>query len=469
MAKGSAYSWFVPRVVFPIYQCVSGRRPWSEVGRLRELQWRDRAALEASALRKLGPLLQHAATHVPYYRRLFDDARISTTHIQALGDLADVPVTTRAALRTNFPEGVTADNVPKRRRRLKQTSGSSGRPLEFYADTDDVDARLGSYLFFREWAGAPPWSPRLVLTSPQHFTGHVSGHVNRRLVRTWLRRLVIGEHIEWLLSVEVTLDALRAAVARLARRRPFVVYGYPSYLTYLAARLLDAGETLAAYPTVVITCGETLTPTSRAVIERALRCPVVNHYSTLEVLHLAQTCPDRPERLHVNSERAIVRIVREDGRDAAPGEAGRVLVTDLWNYVMPLINYEIGDIAVAGTPCPCGRGLPTLTGVEGRTAELLRTSAGRLISPAVLGQFLTDVCGATPYILEYQAVQATADSLVLRIVPAARFHATVARDLKAALTGLVGANTDVQIELVDRIPPEPSGKRTVVKTAEWPS
>ena len=96
---------------------------------------------------------------------------------------------------------------------------------------------------------------------------------------------------------------------------------------------------------------------------------------------MAQTCPDNPRVLHVNSERVVLRIVGEDGRPATPGSPGRIVVTALDNYVMPFINYEIGDTGVAGAPCPCGRGFPTLATVEGRLGDSIRTPAGRLVSP----------------------------------------------------------------------------------------
>src|SRR5207249_1577555 len=157
----------------------------------------------------------------------------------------------------------------------------------------------------------------------------------------------------------------------------------------------------------VISHAETLTPSSAASIERAFRCRVVNQYSTWEVPQIAQTCPDNPTLLHVNSERAVVRLVREDGTEARPGEQGRVVITDLTNFVAPFINYDIGDWAVAGPACPCGRGFPTLQSVEGKTSEQLRTPAGRLISASALSHVLLDLVPVQPYVLEFQAVQPT--------------------------------------------------------------
>ena len=71
------------------------------------------------------------------------------------------------------------------------------------------------------------------------------------------------------------------------------------------------------------------------------------------------------------NDRVIIRVVREDGRPAGPGERGRVLLTDLENHVRPFINYAVGDWAVMGSPCPCRRGLPVLAAVDGRDSEVL--------------------------------------------------------------------------------------------------
>ena len=103
---------------------------------------------------------------------------------------------------------------------------------------------------------------------------------------------------------------------------------------------------------MVISYAETLTPTNAASIRQAFRCEVVNYYSSWEVPQMAQTCPDNPELLHVNSERVLLRVVRPDGTTASPGESGRVVVTDLGNYVMPLINYFIGDSRRRRSPLP---------------------------------------------------------------------------------------------------------------------
>jgi phenylacetate-CoA ligase len=165
----------------------------------------------------------------------------------------------------------------------------------------------------------------------------------------------------------------------------------------------------------------------------------------------------------VNSERAIVRIVRDDGSSAPPGERGRVLLTDLSNFVMPFINYDIGDLAVMGPPCPCGRGFPTLRSLEGRVGETISTPAGKVVAPGALERLLTFVCQIVPYIWEYQAVQVAADAVVLRVVPTPKFSEEFARKLRRDLEEFMGPGVTVVIEPVDHILLEPSGKRLIIK------
>jgi phenylacetate-CoA ligase len=449
------------RWLIPLYEGASGRRPWTEAGRLRALQWRPPAELEGRALHKLRPLLAHAQAHVPYYRDLFDRAGLTAGDVRCLGDLARLPVTGKAALRAGFPTEVVADNLPPSRRFLSRTSGSTGIPLEFYTDWTDVDARLGSYLFFWEWAGVEAGDGVAQLVVSLRPSSTVAG--SSRLIGA-ARRLVLGERVESLSGLETDAVGLAAAAHRLAARSEYLVWGVPSAIARLAREAVEGGIALRRPPRVIIASGETLTAGDAVLIQRTFRCPVVNHYSTYEILHLAQTCPANAEVLHVNSERAILRVVRDDGSDAAPGEAGRIVITDLGNWVMPFINYDVGDWATAGAPCPCGRGFPTIARVEGRVGETIRTGRGRIVSPAGLGWFLAYVSGAMPYVSEYQAVLVVPRALVLRIVPTPRFTREFARKLEADLEEFLGPGFAVRTETTDRIEAEPSGKRLLVKT-----
>lgn len=446
------HRWLVPRLVLPLYELLSRERPWTEARRLEALQWRSPDELQARSLQQLRPLLIHAREHVPYYRELFRRAGIGPEDVRTLADLARLPITRKVDLRASFPTGTVAANLPRRRRYRVLTTGSTGLPFEFYGDAAAWPARRASFIFFLGWAGVGLWDTRVMISVPSFLNAPRPPWPEERL-----RALLLGEDTVRVSGVELAVDDLPTGGR-------YFLWTLPSYAARLGRQMLERGFEPRTYPRVVITFGETLMQADATVIGRAFRCPVVNHYSCSEVYHLAQTCPDEPAVLHANSERAIVRVVRADGSDAAPGEQGRVVITDLWNAVMPFINYEIGDWAVAGGRCRCGRGLPTLRGIEGRIGELIRTPAGRVISPGVLGDFLANQGGALSRISEFQAVQSAPDAVLLRVVPAASFSEQYRRALEGKLGTLVGADLAVRVETVDHLPPGPSGKRVLIES-----
>lgn len=425
---------------------------------MRRLQWLPPSEVQAYAFERLRGLLTHATAHVPYYRDLFKRTGISPDDVQTPADLARLPITTKADLRAAFPLRTTAENLPGRRRRAMVTSGSTGLPLEFHWDRACADEVLGAYLFSLEWAGAAIWQTRVVVASPAYFYANATPPSSwRRLAR----RVVMGEWSESLPANDATAAAFRNLVTSMPRRRGYFIRGYPSAVAHIASGL-DEGP-LPAYPSAVLAFAETLTPANAAIICSALRCRVASHYTSWEVPQMAQTCPDNPDTLHVSSGRVVLSVVRPDGTPAPPGEPGRVVVTDLANHVMPFINYAVDDTAVAGPFCGCGRGLPTLSTIDGRSLERLETPSGKRVGGGMLGQFLVSVAGVIPYVVEYQAEQTAPDALTLRVVPTARFTPGVGAELQRRLQTFLGPDISVKVEIIDSIPLEPSGKRLIIR------
>jgi phenylacetate-CoA ligase len=179
---------------------------------------------------------------------------------------------------------------------------------------------------------------------------------------------------------------------------------------------------------------------------------------------MAQNCPAWPDRFHVHPERAVWETVRGDGTTASPGEVGRVVVTALDNFVMPFIRYDTGDLAVAGgDPCPCGRGLPLVGPVDGRTVECLRTPSGKIISTlSIITRVVPDI-SYVDVVRQYQLVQEAPDRVRLLIVPAGAVDDRWDR-IRANLEDLFGEDVAVVMERVNEIPCEPSGKHLMLKS-----
>jgi len=157
-------------------------------------------------------------------------------------------------------------------------------------------------------------------------------------------------------------------------------------------------------------------------------------------------------------------MVDDDGRPVEPGREGRIVITDLGNRLMPFIRYDLGDQGtLASEPCPCGRGLPLLESLRGRTAETLVLPSGRRHSGSYLGRFMDTRADA---IWEYQLRQTAIDHIEVAVVPApgVTFGTAEQESLARGLRDFLGEPMEISFRLVDVIPRDPSGKRPLLKT-----
>ncbi|MDQ7782344.1 MAG: hypothetical protein RDU20_05685 [Desulfomonilaceae bacterium] len=456
------YSWVLPGLIFPLHERLTRHTFWSDFLELKALQWRDRAELQARSLARLQGLLCHAYEHVPYYRDLFTTAGLLPTDIRSIGDLSLLPITTKADIRKSFPSRITLQNLKRERVQKKITSGSTGMPLEFYTDRERMDIVRSSYLFFWDWAGLSPWTPGIRVAIAPHFYGEQG---IRASLRKSVRRTILGERTALLAGESLNVERLEREVRRVAGRGRYYIWAFPSYAARLAAQILERGSPCRRPPCVVISYAETLSPVDERLMGEAFGCRIVNHYGSLEIPFVAQTCPDNQGMLHTNSDRAVVRVVAEDGTDAKPGHKGRMVVTDLSNYVMPFINYDTGDIAFAAESCSCGRGLPAIERLEGRMVEVLRVPGGRTVSSGTLGHFLCSVCNAAPYLVEYQFVQTDPHEVTLKLVPTSLLSESFCEFLRLRLEEFLNGRMTVKIEIVEGIEREISGKRFIIKSS----
>lgn len=453
-------SWLTPRLVLPLYEAVSGRRFWSEFSRQKRLQWRPGPEIESRTVTKLGQLVSHAAERVPFYRTLYEREGVRPDEFRQLADLERFPIVTKAEFRGRPLKEVTAEGLPSRRRVPCSTSGSTGAPFEFYLDAAATDRHLGSFLLSLDWAGVNLWDLRVDL-DVQPGRSWISRLSSPKRTAVALRRVGLGQDVR---NIGYNGIGARELVEEFEKlpRKDFLLRVYPSQAGPLAREILDRRIELSRYPKAVISTAESLSPANRTAIAQVFRCPVVDDYSCWEALHMVLSCPDDPDRFHVNSELVQLRVVREDGSTAEVGETGRILLTSLTNEAMPFINYELGDRGALGEPCPCGRGFPTLDRVEGRTDEVLEGRDGRFVSPIVLNQ-LASLEGAHESISEFQLVETKDGGIVVRVVPRSKFDELRAEAIRGELAQIFGEDRKITVESVPEISRESSGKRLIIK------
>jgi phenylacetate-CoA ligase len=192
----------------------------------------------------------------------------------------------------------------------------------------------------------------------------------------------------------------------------------------------------------------------RRIIEEVFACKVTNRYGCEEVSLIACEC-SRHEGFHINADGVYVEVLR-NGRPVKPGERGSVVVTDLTNRAMPIIRYQVGDVAVPSQRlCSCGRGLPLLDSVEGREADFVVTAGEQLISGISLTEnFALQV----PGLAQLQIIQERVDYFRFRMVRGPEFGPASVERIAALVAQRFGPNTAYDCEYLEQIPQDPSGK-----------
>jgi phenylacetate-CoA ligase len=258
---------------------------------------------------------------------------------------------------------------------------------------------------------------------------------------------------------EPQMDAYLEHVTRI---RPKMLFGYASALALLAAHAEQRRRNMTALGIkVAFTTGETLYPDQRAVIERVFACPVANGYGSRDAGFIAHQCPQGS--MHLSAEHIIVELLDAQGRGVRPGEVGEIVVTHMATNEFPFVRYSTGDMAAMATQaCSCGRGLPVLEKVLGRSTDFIRTVSGNLMHALALIYEVRD----KPGVRAFKFIQAEDLSLELLLVAGPDLSTDVERQIGAGVRARMGAGAELSIRRVAEIAPEKSGKyRYVVSRA----
>lgn len=435
------YSEILQEWLLPLYYGACGRHYARYRRLLEEAQWWPRDKVLSYQWDELSRLLDHVFANVPYYQQKYRVAGAQRGDIRSLADFAQLPVLTREEIRESR-EQLRAVNVAHVLPHA--TGGSSGVPTRFYFTLDSYDWRMAASQRAYSWSGCRLGQLTLYLWGAP--VGHVPSlkKLKARAYHTLQRHEMIN-----------TFSQSPALWQRVyewhCRRRPVLIVGYVASLEAYAGYLSQQGLTAPA-PRAVITAAEPLTVDARRQIKDALKAPVFNTYGSREFMSIAAEC-DSHEGLHINTENLLVETTLPPCEGASD-----ILITDLHNYGMPFVRYSIGDVGFLDrSPCPCGRGLPRIRSIEGRTLDVLRTPGGRVVP----GEFLPHLMKEFPEIRQFQAKQLAIDRIQISAVldrPLSADHETL---MQTELGRVFGPHVQVDFQRVDEIPRLPSGKRRV--------
>lgn len=391
---------------------------------------------------RLTPLLLHARKQVPFYRTrldaIFDGDEIDFTRWR------DIPILDRETARKNQSR-MRAKKLQAALGEVhrRETSGSMGRPLSFAINNlVDVANLAMTDRLYRWWGfdGAKTMinfvPPRLELPNPEKTVTHGwrSGFLNGvNILRS--SGGDVDAHIDWL-----------------CKNPAEYLVSYPSLIRSLAERVAERGVDLR-YERIV-TRGWVVDSETWTLCEQVFGAALVDQYGANEIGQVACQCP-HCKLYHVNSEGVLLELLDDSGEPVAPGSSGRVVLTSFYNYAMPFIRYEIGDVAqLAREDAVCEVTLPSIARIMGRYRNTFTLRDGRTIYPnPSMGTFRKHL----PY-RQIQVVQTKFDELEVRYVPTDDTDRINIAELQSWLCEELGANFTVRLLPVEEIVALPSGK-----------
>ena len=450
--QGLCPSSAIEGVVWPAVPDQRGSAILAILFQLEQSQWWRPDELLGWQFNQLGLLVAHARRTVPFYRERFGLTGIEPDGPLSLDDWRQIPLLTRSEIQA-AGEALLSQQVPSSHGNLSDifTSGSTGKPIR--ARRTQLSQLFWSAFTIRDHL----WHRRdmsgtlaAIRESGKGKALYPKGAVAPNWGRSSSQVFNTGPCV----SLNI-LCPIEQQIEWLQRQDPDFLLTHPSMAHELARRCLTDGIKLARLRQVQ-TISEILMPATREICHEAWGAPVVDMYTAREAGYLALQCPEH-EHYHVQAEGAFVEILDKDGRACEPGEIGRVVVTPLHNFAMPLIRYDIGDYAEVGEPCPCGRQLPTLRRILGRAQNMLAMPNGEKRWPLLSSADIRSLLNIAP-IRRYQFVQKSAERLELRIEVPRRLSSAEESDLCSWICQKFGYPFEVSIVVLDEIPRSGAGK-----------
>lgn len=440
--------WSTYFSVFEATHWMMTREAGTQLAELRESQWLSPDKMRELQEQKLRATVRHAYQHVPFYRERMRQAGLTPDDIQTLADLHKLPFLTKDDVRKHLYFDIMSDNHDKNEVLKITTSGSTGEPFVCFVDREQLEFRWAATIRAMEWTG---WRLGDRQVRLWHQTlGMTKAQVAREFADAFLMRR------RFIPAYELSDDTLRQFMATIEAFDPVLLDGYAESFNFLAQYLKERGR-IGIRPKGIISSAQTLPEGSRRIIEEAFGCKVFDKYGSREFSGIAYEC-DAHQGHHIVGEGYIVEVLK-DGRPAAPGELGEVVITDLNNRCLPFIRYRIGDLAEAmddSKPCPCGRGLPRIGRIEGRVQSIILGSKGQYLPSAFFLHVLKDY---DHIVRQFQIVQTERGAITLRIVKGSRFHQDGLEEVLGILRRFLGQDMRIDVVFEENIEMVRTGKR----------
>jgi phenylacetate-CoA ligase len=442
----SLYPFILQKLLMPAYEVIKGKNLLFHIReyeshldltseQIQKLQWLE-----------LQKLLSHAYTHTSFYPKHWAKAGVNSLNdIKSMTDFYKLPVVTKDDISEHYKD-LIADNYSNNIK--KSTGGSTGQPFSFELNTDSNTRREAVMWRGYGWLGAGLGQKTLYLWGADVGAPTLFKRIKNNLYHSFYNRKMLN-------SFAMNKDNMVDYVKEISAFKPKALVSYVNPLYELACYINNNNITVFS-PNTILTGAEPLHEFQRTEIEKAFNCDVYDTFGCREFMLMSAECAEH-KNLHINSDHLVVETLSEQGKSVT-GQSGDLVITDLYNFGMPLIRYVNGDRAtLINDPCLCGNPLPLMSSVDGRKLDIIKTPSGKTIPGELFPHLFKEFKG----ISRFQVKQSKIDELHIFIIANEKFTKEDQISISAEINKYADNELNLKFELVDSIPLTVSGKHRV--------
>jgi phenylacetate-CoA ligase len=413
---------------------------------LKLSQFKTEDEIRSIQAKKLIKLLAYATKNVPAYKGMENTFGYKSDDIDKI--LNTIPFTLKDDIKKNFSGYISKENFYLLTK--KTTGGSTGQPVTILKTREAMGFELAATWRGYSWAGID------IGDKQARFWGVPFSNFGK--FNAWLTDKICNRIR--LSAFSFNDDCLMAYSKKIEQFKPDYFYGYVSMLCDYARFCSNKLDNISITPRCIITTAEVLTSRQKKILQSVFKTKVYNEYGCGELGTIAHECEHG--NMHISAENMIVEIL-DGNRICEDGELGEIVVTELNNLAMPLIRYRLGDYAsISAKACKCGRQLPILNEVKGREYDTITLANGKKIH----GEYFMYIMEASKKkdlgVGKFQIIQKNLFELQVKVVPEKTFNLDSEKFIRQSILSQFDEKIDINIELVDQIPREKSGKMRLV-------
>ena len=427
------------------------RSEYLEIKNLHNVE--DLSKFQEELLRNL---LLHAYKNVPYYHRIFKEIGVVHDEIADLSNFSYIPILTKEIIRN---EELISKDYTTRKWYSNSTGGATGEPIKFIQDDcyDKWKNATNKY-YYQDMLGIDEINVKKIIlwgSERDLFEGSIG---LKPKISNWLT------YTKFLNSFRMTEEDMENYIKIINSYKPDIIRGYTGSL-YELCRYAERKNMTIYTPKILISAAETLRDEMRQKIETVIGTKIYNFYGSRESASIAGEC--EYGLMHMFIFNNYVELLDNKNKPVKEGEEGRIIVTNLHNYSMPFIRYEIGDMAVLGPrKCKCGNPLPTLKTVTGRITEHFVKEDGTIIPAEFFISFI-GVFWKKGLIKKFQVIQEDYNKIRFLAVLAGNINESEKKYIEDKIKVAMGKGCEITWDFVDDIPKTKSGKYLYTKSLVW--